>query len=333
MALAVETHADLSDNFTSPVAGKIGDDAPVQTEQVDSQEVASTDEPTQEQPEPAAEHDDDRYFAHLDLMAKMAECERERREAFTNWESLKSEAKEAKADHDSLVTRMQRIAGEIADLLAGKTPPKPEPANQSADREQSDDQSDDGWRELPTSDLLAGLKGMGKKKMEAICDAAPTVGHLEDLRGNASRAHKPFKEVLPDGFGDKVAGEIEDRLIDHIGKWSSQAPVADSQEPEAPEESEDQPRPDVEELVKKTRKEAIDDEWGEDECAQANTDDAVYETSEGFKAFQEGKAYAEIPDYFDASQVEYWVYGWVSAERLKQLQDIKPTPATDFASL
>jgi hypothetical protein len=76
-----------------------------------------------------------------------------------------------------------------------------------------DPNADQSWRAIPTSEILDGIKGMGDKKRDAILSLIPTMGDFEDLRGQASVAHKPFRSVLPKGVGQGMADEIEERAI------------------------------------------------------------------------------------------------------------------------
>jgi hypothetical protein len=69
------------------------------------------------------------------------------------------------------------------------------------------------WRSVPITDLDLEIKGFGKKKREALIDACPTIGALEDLRAKAGPMG--MQTELPDGFGEKIASELEERVI----KW------------------------------------------------------------------------------------------------------------------
>ena len=78
--------------------------------------------------------------------------------------------------------------------------------------------ADQTWRSIPTSEILDGIKGMGDKKRDAILSLIPTMGDFEDLRGQASVAHKPFRSVLPKGVGQGMADEIEERAFSRLRK-------------------------------------------------------------------------------------------------------------------
>ena len=76
-----------------------------------------------------------------------------------------------------------------------------------------DPSADTTWRLIPTSEIIMGIKGMGQKKVDAITALAPTLGDLEELRGAAGKAMKPFGSVLPRGIGGAMADEIEERIL------------------------------------------------------------------------------------------------------------------------
>lgn len=81
-----------------------------------------------------------------------------------------------------------------------------------------DPTADQSWREIPTSEIISGLKGMGEKKAEAIIGLAPTLGDLEELRAQASLAYATFASVLPKGVGGGLADEIEERILTRISR-------------------------------------------------------------------------------------------------------------------
>jgi hypothetical protein len=161
--------------------------------------------------------DEDTFFRNLDLLSKMAQCDREKQEAFNRWQEMKEDAKSAKKQYESCLLDLQEIASEIADVMAGvKTIAMPTTKaitgpGQDASVAAAIDSEDIAWRLIRTADGLQGIKGLGKKKLEQLCDVAPTIGQLEDLRGSSGG---DFKTALPHGFGEKVASEIEDRLWD-----------------------------------------------------------------------------------------------------------------------
>lgn len=76
---------------------------------------------------------------------------------------------------------------------------------------------DEEWKAVPTSRIFEGktIKGLGKKKIEAVCDVAPTIGELEELRNRASLKHLHFCKMLPKGIGEELADAIQDLMYPH----------------------------------------------------------------------------------------------------------------------
>jgi hypothetical protein len=64
-----------------------------------------------------------------------------------------------------------------------------------------------------TASFLVGIEGLGKKKLTALAEAAPTVRDLFALQIQASKYNLgDFKEVLPDGFGQALADRIDEKM-------------------------------------------------------------------------------------------------------------------------
>jgi hypothetical protein len=115
---------------------------------------------------------------------------------------------------------LARYSSQLADILDGKPLPKNpnDPADTAGASEKEPGWTAEApatadWRSVATRDLLEGLKGCGPKKVDAICEIAPTVGALEDLRAQASSAFEPFKSMLPKGCGEELAQAIEDKML------------------------------------------------------------------------------------------------------------------------
>lgn len=68
----------------------------------------------------------------------------------------------------------------------------------------------DEWRAIPTSEIVGKNKiaGLGPKKATALVDEFPTLGHLEDARTEAGKAHKHFCKNLVKGIGEQTADAI-----------------------------------------------------------------------------------------------------------------------------
>lgn len=171
------------------------------------------------QPEPV-DDSERRFWTELDLIAKIAECSREIEESEACLESLKNQTKEAKEFLKGQEVLLRRLSSRLRDVVSGKPlpvePGKVIDANCTEEKQPSSE-----WRDHPTKDLLADTKGIGKAKLESIIELAPTAGHLEDLRGQASLECKSFRELLPKGCGQAMADTIEQALIDWIGICSA----------------------------------------------------------------------------------------------------------------
>jgi hypothetical protein len=139
----------------------------------------------------------------------------------------------ATEEHKSLAVQRSEAEAELKELKASEKaalkriiwltqsgpqypkPAKAKPAND--DGTEGDINEDASWREINTSTLVDGIRGMGVKKAELVVDLAPTLGHLEDLRAEASSEHEPFHTKLPKGVGSDMADELEDRMLKVIG--------------------------------------------------------------------------------------------------------------------
>lgn len=358
MSFAIDTVADFTQD-QSPIAGRIGDDSPAtedakpegdQATEANLDEISvpadavppsdptetPTDAPAVPAPAVTAESDD-KWWAEIELLGKLAETERKRQEAASELHSLTAQRKDAKERHDGLLIEIQMIAAEMLDITTGKKiPVKPKAEQPAGDGAAEPEAVDNTWRTAATAELLDGTKGMGKKKLEAIVDAAPTVGHLEDLRRQASEQHKAFKDVLPKGCGQGLADAIEDRLVEHVAKWST-PPAHEQVKENAKSSAEDAPGDSTEEattldsMVAEIRQKAIDEEWGIDDM-EVDQDDDHPETVEGFEAWDAGQPYVTCP-YFETKERAKWVTGWVCGERRKVLQDSQPSGPDALAAI
>lgn len=71
----------------------------------------------------------------------------------------------------------------------------------------------------PISELWSTpIERFGKKKQDALVAACPTIGDFERLREQAGRSFKPLHEMLPDGIGQSVADELEERQLSWMTK-------------------------------------------------------------------------------------------------------------------
>jgi len=216
---------------------------------------------------PEVDEEEKRFWATIAIKGKLADCGRDIRQAEAKIDALKMQIKEEKEFLKGEQIRLTRLAGDLADIIDGHPLPiDPNAKKEDEDNQAAGDQVDndaeasaDAWRDKPTADLLDGLKGLGQKKLDALVDAAPTAGDLEDLRGEASRAHQAFREKLPSGFGQKIADAIEDRLIEHVAKCAPSAEDQAAAEREADEGAEDdEPNPVAGKIEQREREQLAD---------------------------------------------------------------------------
>lgn len=138
------------------------------------------------------------------------------------------ELKSIKDEKKGAVERLIRLESKGPEF-----PPKPQPkpvvATGSAGEptvgnpttaEVKEPNTDNSWRLVPTVKILEGIERLGQKKMDSIVDTFPTLGDLEDIRGEASKEFVHFAEKLPDGIGKTIADKIEERMMDEIAKFS-----------------------------------------------------------------------------------------------------------------
>ena len=267
-------------------------------------------------------------WEEIELFGALGDAERDVREKESLVDTLKSELKDAKEDCKLAVLALRRAASKIADFTAGNSMPE-RPAIEDKTESEADASGfdEDAWRAFPTADLVKGIKGLGKgKKYEALIDFAPTVGELEDARGLASKQHKSFKDVLPDGFGQTIADALEDRLIEHVAKHSV---------PPASEQVKQNDEP-AEEAAEEHPHEHASVDWVLDEMIDAarrrvksakteGSPKEVFSPSEGlsendpfamgFAAYENGEQYLAMPKTgLTPDGSERWLQGWASAE-------------------
>lgn len=164
---------------------------------------------------------EDTFWEELELIGELAEAERNCQSMESTLAELKREVKDTKKAYDAAVIKVRMVASKIMDLASGRTLPKSvKPSTQSSELTSGDSAQspEQDWQSTPTAELLAGTKGLGAKKLDSIIELAPTAGKLEELRGEASRQCKSFREVLPKGCGQAIADAIEDRLIELVAK-------------------------------------------------------------------------------------------------------------------
>jgi hypothetical protein len=248
------------------------------------------------------------YWAEVQLAGSMAEVERKRfeleemieasrlqvGEASDHLKSLESDLSDLREQHKDETDKLLSLARKLMKVASGKTLP--------TELDSKESRGADGWRIRSTEDLMSGIRGLSKKKMDSLVELAPTVGDLEDLRGSASRKHVPFEKELPRGIGETVAAQIEDRLALHVRDWMKR-----QNDPDRTKLADD--------LLASTRLSAT--EWTTDDCIPKESDDPHLHA--GFTAYRDGLAHTEFISE-DRTKAQFWMSGWVGAERIEKLQ-------------
>lgn len=329
MSFALDTAGLYDDVSEVPaVAGKIGDAA----DQIAADAEPVVDEQPEpeapEQPEPVAidEPDDDdaeiedAWWEEIELLGRIAQCERDRQLAAAKLDHAKEHAKDCKKQLEACVIELQELASELIDLSDGKTLVKRAKVTKEPEATQASVvvQSDNAWRVTPTGELLAGIKGIGAKKLEKLIDAAPTAGALEDLRGQASKDFAPFKDALPAGFGQAAADAIEEKLLDHIanGNTPSAAEQVKQNAPAMDETAADEPTEIAKQIVELRSESEV---WSLNDCDTSNEE--LEETIEGHNAYHAGFTIETCPFEAWSTEAELWIYGYLCGERAKQIND------------
>ena len=298
---AAETETMLGDIL----GGETEDETPESDDEPVGDDPAFNDAEESAEVEAAEVVDDDRQFWYeAELLAKIADASRERESALAVVLGIKEDLKEAKEELSAVESRLFRYTAELGRKLEPQV--KAQPAAEAISDAETEAE-DTAWRDLSTTELLTGLAGIGKKKIESLAEVAPTVGDLEDLRGKASEQHKSFAELLPKGFGQKAVDAIEDALIDHIANFSSSVTPADPAQPY-------QHFPWVLEQEKDCRSKLSSYE-------PPLPSDSDYEWySDGAESFANCAPITECPvrseEISEDDQID-WMYGWLMAEKLK----------------
>lgn len=309
----------IAGTINATVDDQPGDDSPGQTT-VDQLPTAD---------QPPSMIDEDEWWEEIELLGQLTEIEKERQEAVAELEELTEARKEAKKVVDGLMVKLQKVSAKLLEVMTGKKLPKREAKqDQPGVSSVAPSQDPDAWRKKPTAELLEGIKGIGKKKLEALVELAPTVGELEDLRGKCGGV---FKSVLPKGFGEAAADAIEDALLE----YTKTIPVPESDDPKdaEPQQQDDQDedtRIRIEREIEIMRADAVEEQWSHDFC-DPDEDEIILE---GYQAFWAGDDFYKCPySLDDVNKLELWCNGWVFAERRlhlkREAEEAKPQPAFD----
>lgn len=210
------TTLDLPEDVSAgsgPVADaveEVVDTLPVEDSQVEDDIERELSEPIDAE-EMARKESAARATAESQFRESVKEAEEDLVEANLREKELAGELKAAKSHRTDCIERLQRLKVRGPQAFYVQPQQKKTPDSQEGEQVESTD-----WRSVRTEDLLQDIEGMGKKKLESITELFPTLGDLEDARGEASKDHQPFSKVLPKGIGQQLADQIENAMIEAI---------------------------------------------------------------------------------------------------------------------
>lgn len=333
------------DDFIESVE-KTGDDATeaeenLSDESVDAfQDEATNQQEQEESPPDAATNDADGEDTDCRaiLLQQIYQAEMECQEREGEVEQLKEELKEKKSRYDQAVLGLRKLC------LQAREKPLPlfDRPQQSTPPAATDDESDaelnaaaNLWRDEPIDSLFDGIKGFGKKKLDALLEVCPTAGAFEDLRGQASREHKQFREVLPKGFGQATTDEMEERFLNWLAKYQPVDSAGESPDPEAKQEQhqdQDQQADAVSvdsgveteaddnkemESVEQITTRAEEINTGEDGCLDSAHPEGPKYWESGAEAHKKGWELVDCP-YLPGLSQDDWIRGWLGAGEVEE---------------
>lgn len=233
--------------------------------------------------------------------------------------SLRGRLKEAKEVADAYGVCLQDILASREKPAAKEESPPPPPKAGAPDSEQVYGHS---MRKVLTG---AGIRGLGKAKIDAICQATPTVGEFEKLRATCPDG-RLLAEYMPKGVGQAICDEISDRVIAWIAEaMSGEVPLGRIRRPEPepepilPESPEDR----LKSLVREQR-EAIEKyphPWF-DSAPFTN----IYQ--EGLSDHASGRRLEDCPWTPGLQQVS-WLLGFSHGEILAEQEEVEEDAASE----
>lgn len=175
----------------------------------------------------------------------------------------------------------------------------------------------DAWRNVPIEELgLSSIKGLGKKKLEAIYEAASTIGELEDLRAEWGGL------TNIEGIGPEKQTAIEDKLIEWLSA-NRDSEVLRAARGEAPAEPGDDEDAEADEADDEPADEAADHAaqvHGAVEVLRGDLDsmrptglagESYFKL--GYKARENDEPVEACPFRPSEAQTN-WLYGWLTAD-------------------
>jgi hypothetical protein len=132
----------------------------------------------------------------------------------------KERAKDAKSDWETAVNELTETIDSLTKslpLFDQKSAKQPEPQGQPA-ADDDDPDARERWRAVPIDEICTGIKGLGAKKREALCESFPTLGDFEDMRAKASVQGNPIREYMPKGVGQEACDQLVEAAMNRISQ-------------------------------------------------------------------------------------------------------------------
>lgn len=202
MGFTLETPEEINDE--AEMTGELAsiEESPPDTES-EAAEVEASDDPKREQ-------------AKKDYMEALKQAEDALVSANLLEAEMQGRVKAAKLLRAECLEDLKRIHAKGIDGYMDSPETSKEEASQESVPEAEATEDYENWQAIPTASVMKGISGLGGKKLEALVDQYPTLGSLEDARGEASKSHEPFASMLPRGIGRNIADAIENAMMNAI---------------------------------------------------------------------------------------------------------------------
>lgn len=181
-------------------------------------------------------------FEMVNIIECITDAEHECCAAEELMDDLKEQLKDAKKHYETCVKRLRTFARELdrndkpvtksTAMESPDTDPCADPSLPAAIIESPESGTpevpvDDSWRSVLLTEVGINLiRGLGAKKLEALCDLCPTLGDFEDLRARVGKDAATLPELMPKGIGQQACDAIEETVLNWLAKWNESAQAA-----------------------------------------------------------------------------------------------------------
>ena len=234
----VESESPMADEYS------IGPDSDDMAEVDDSIDANDDSEPADDESiEPESDPNDDDGDPLTDAQNRLIKIEnagRYVRQQESLVEGAKEDLKSAKANYDQAVARLRNLCeaeSNDADrpLINGLKDGEIALVGVSDDDESSD--VDQSWQSLAIETLWQAdeIKGFGTAKRAAIIDEVTTLGEFQKLTQQVGKDCQHLKELLPQGCGEKLADELENRFLEFVANYANRDASNETESTENPD--------------------------------------------------------------------------------------------------